>query len=168
MAHLHYLTVQDLLWLNLELTEAVHAFHYASLEDAVYCQYGYGNSQRVAEQAARLAWEFPRKAPFKAGNAACAFAATVAFVELNGLKCTLADGSPAVTWAQALATGDRPDVAKFEGAFTACASDPHGSNPDDVRHLVRHALQSVMTRYAAALATLVANEAATPVALDVR
>lgn len=163
---MHYLTVQDLLWVNLEITESVQPFHYASLEDAAYCQYGYGNSQRLVEQAARLAWEFPRKAPFDQGNAATTFAAMVAFAELNGLVFLREDDAATVAWAQSLTQGERPNPDAVSAAFRQ-GPEPE-SHPDDLRHLVRSALKSVLTRYPTVLRTLRDRERDQPRAVDVR
>lgn len=44
---LHYLTVQDVLWINLQATRKVQHFNYAKLEEATYCQYAYGESNTL-------------------------------------------------------------------------------------------------------------------------
>lgn len=99
MPALHTLTVQDMLWLNLTLTGRVHEFDYATLEEATFLQYGYGASTNLVGQAARFLAGFPGKAPFPAGNEACAFFGALAFLELNGKTLELGD-EEATAWAQ--------------------------------------------------------------------
>ena len=41
---LHYLTIQDILWINLQVTKKVQHFNYARLEEGTFYQYGYGRS----------------------------------------------------------------------------------------------------------------------------
>jgi prophage maintenance system killer protein len=88
---LHYLTVQDVLTLNLRVTGAPQAFDYAKLEEAVFCQYAPVQSSDVFLQAGKFLWGFARLEPFSSGNRACAFVATVAFLEANGFTLDLAD-----------------------------------------------------------------------------
>ena len=84
MAALTYLTVQDVLWLNTQITGAPQDFDYARLEDGVFFQYGYGNSLDVPTQAERLLVGLAKKQPFAAGNRATALASTLVFLTLNG------------------------------------------------------------------------------------
>lgn len=83
---MHYLTVQDMLWLNLQLTKEEHKFDFALLEEATFLQYAYNNSKDIAGQAAKFLTGFRKKAPFTAGNEACAFIGALAFVEANGMS----------------------------------------------------------------------------------
>ncbi len=48
---LKYLTVQDMLWINLQATKKVQHFRYALLEEATYYQYGYGASRQSRPDA---------------------------------------------------------------------------------------------------------------------
>jgi prophage maintenance system killer protein len=89
MAPLNTLTVQDLLWLNRELTAEEQTFDVNALEEAVYYQFSYGDSTDVARQAARLLIGFVKQAPFKEGNEACALVSTVAFLKMNGYSTDL-------------------------------------------------------------------------------
>ncbi len=90
---LRYLTVQDVIWINTELTKRVQPFDYATLEEAVFFQYSYGAAQGVLPQAARFMSGLARLAPFAAGNAATAFVAGVAFLKNNGYRFNLSDES---------------------------------------------------------------------------
>ncbi len=98
---LNYLTVQDMLFLNLQTTKSPQPFDYALLEEATFYQYGSGTSTDIVGQAARFLTGFVRKAPFSRGNAACAFAGTLAFLEANGKTLRLNDEDAAV-WMQAV------------------------------------------------------------------
>lgn len=86
---LNYLTVQDILWVNLQVTEKVLPFRYADLEEASYYQYGYGESVDLLGQAARLLGGFRRRSPFPQGNEATAFIAFAGFLSINGRRLTL-------------------------------------------------------------------------------
>ena len=94
-SQLHYLTVQDILWINLQVTEKVHTYSFAKLEEATYYQYAYGESTHLLAQAARFAVGFPRKNPIESGNAATGFVALLAFLKLNGQLIFLKDGKAA-------------------------------------------------------------------------
>lgn len=92
---LRTLTVQDVLWINLQVTGRVNHYSNARLEEATYYQYAYGDSQGVEPQASRLLAGFVRMHPFEAGNEATALAATTAFLRLNGKALTIAtDAAP--------------------------------------------------------------------------
>lgn len=91
MAHVHYLTVQDMLWIHFELTRSVEPYQYNLLEDGVFFQYAYGKSVDVPGQAGRLLAGFAAKEPFREGNAAAAFVAMVAFLTLNGYEYLMSD-----------------------------------------------------------------------------
>lgn len=88
---LHYLTVQDILWINLQVTGKVNSFRYASLEEATYHQYGYGDSEDPLAQAARFLRGFLKQAPLSAGNEPTAFLAFATFLRLNGYHLNLPD-----------------------------------------------------------------------------
>src|SRR5579862_1825312 len=84
MASLDYLTVQDILWINLQITKKVKHFNFARLEEAVFYQYAYGESNTLFPQAARFVTGFVRMQPFEDGNDATAFVASLAFLKING------------------------------------------------------------------------------------
>lgn len=88
---LNYLTVQDMLFLNLQITKSPQPFDYAKLEEAVFYQYGSGQSSDLVRQGARFLTGFAKMAPFSHGNLACAFLGLVAFLEANGKTLDLSD-----------------------------------------------------------------------------
>lgn len=91
MAKLHYLTTQDLLWINLQVTRRVNHFKYAYLEEVMAYQYGYGKSTDLFGQAARFAAGFLRLKPFESGNAGSSFVSLLAFLQINDQVLTLPD-----------------------------------------------------------------------------
>jgi prophage maintenance system killer protein len=91
MASLHSLTVQDILWINLQTTQRVNHFNYARLEEATYYQYAYGESNSLLPQATRFVSGFLRMHPFDAGNEATALVAVAAFLVLNHAQLDLSD-----------------------------------------------------------------------------
>jgi death-on-curing protein len=94
---LSYLTVQDMLFLNLQITKSPQPFDYAKLEEAVFYQYASGQSTDLVQQGARFLVGFAKMAPFSRGNTACAFVGMVAFLEANGRTLDLSDDE-AVSW----------------------------------------------------------------------
>jgi hypothetical protein len=89
---IRYLTVQDVLWINLWATRTVNRYQYADLEEAVFYQYAYGDKDQVPAQADRLYKGFLAKAPFDKGNEATAFITFAAFLRLNGYRLGIDDG----------------------------------------------------------------------------
>jgi prophage maintenance system killer protein len=139
MSQLHYLTVQDVLWINLQLTKKVQEFKYARLEEATFYQYSYGTASGIWEQAARLAGGFVKMGPLGAGNAATAFVATMTFLHLNQVSPAVGDKG-AVAWFDALASG--------KASGEAAQKDGHGA-PD-----VRSTIKEVLEHYPSAIAEL--------------
>ncbi len=88
---INYLTVQDHLWINFQVTKQKYDFNFATLEEGVYYQYGYGKSTDVLAQAARYATGFAKKSPFSKGSEATGFVGLLAFLQLNGYDVTLTD-----------------------------------------------------------------------------
>lgn len=105
---LRTLTVQDILWINLQITRRVNHYSNPRLEEATYYQFGYGDSRGIDAQASRLLAGFVRMKPFDAGNEATALAATLVFLELNGKTLNLDD--------DALAGRARAGLANLEAA----------------------------------------------------
>jgi prophage maintenance system killer protein len=97
MSQLHYLTIQDVLWVHLQVTNKVEAYDYARLEEAVFYQYALGDSTGLLPQASRFMTGFMRMHPFEAGNEATAFLSCAAFLRLNGAVLTV-DGAAAPAW----------------------------------------------------------------------
>ncbi len=96
---MHYLTVPDLLWINLQLTGSPQAYDYATLEEATFYQYSRGDSSEILTQAARFLTGFNRLAPFADGNVPTGFIGCLAYLEANGHTLDL-DDSSAGGWLQ--------------------------------------------------------------------
>ena len=92
-----YLTVQDVIWINLQVTKRTQSFSYSKLEEATFYQYGYGQSASPLSQAGRFLSGFVHKKPFASGNEATALVACLAFLALNGYEFDLSDDI-AVGW----------------------------------------------------------------------
>lgn len=108
---LKYLTVQDVLWINLQATKKVQHFRYALLEEATFYQYGYGASRDLALQAGRFLHGFMRLHPLDAGNEATAFIGCATFLILNGARLDLTDDE-ATGWLEQVRNGKvRPEEA---------------------------------------------------------
>jgi len=86
---LHYLTVQDVLWINTQVTKTGNEFRYAPLEEATFCQYGYGKSENVLLQAGNFLRGFLRLRPFSKGNVGTAFIAVLTFLSINGYNLNI-------------------------------------------------------------------------------
>jgi prophage maintenance system killer protein len=149
VADLHYLTVQDLIWVNLQVTKKVHHFHYANLEEGTFGQYGYGPSHDLVRQAGRFLSDVARLEPFSAGNEATAFVGALAFLELNGREVTLTDAEGADWFAEAL----RTPVAAIE-RVTRAAHGEHASLD------VRASLGDILARYPTTIDRLAALQSA--------
>lgn len=91
----NYLTVQDILWINLQVTKKVNAFDYATLEEATFYQFAYGDSDEIGAQAARFLRGFLEKKPVSEGNEATAFVGFAAFLKLNDWELTVSDDKAA-------------------------------------------------------------------------
>jgi len=143
---MHYLTVQDILWINLQITKKQQSFNYARLEEATFYQYAYGQSSSVLSQAARLLAGFSAKKPFANGSEATAFVATMAFLKLNGFDVHLSDES-ASHWVER-ASRDASAALQALTDITEEAGDHHGE-PD-----VRDAVHEVIDAYPKTLALM--------------
>ncbi len=139
-ASLHYLTVQDVLWINLQVTKRVNAFKYNLLEEATFYQYSYGDSRTLVAQAAKLLVGFVKLSPFEAGNKATAFVAMLAFLHMNGFVVSVADEAAADWASQALDAGEQaPDFVN-----RVVAQDPnlHAMLKPDIRLAVHEVLRA--------------------------
>jgi len=139
MASLHYLTVQDVLWINLQVTKKVHRFDYARLEEAAFYQYAYGESNTLLKQAARFVGGFMKMQPFEAGNEGTTLVACLAFLEINGYAVT-ANPDQLSTWSARAAKGCEESMI----AEIAVADEKahHTLVPD-----IRGAVQRILERY---------------------
>lgn len=138
MTHLQTLTVQDILWLHLQVTNKVQPYDYAKLEEASFYQYAYGDSTGLLPQASRFLTGFIRMAPFPEANEATAFLAAAAFLRLNGKSLTVEPGAAAAFIASAASSR-----VVLDGKV---ADAPAGEHLDP-----RSALQSVLDMYGPAL-----------------
>ncbi len=143
MAALQYLTVQDILWINLFVTGAPQAFRYADLEEAVYYQYGYGASTNLIPQAAQFLAGFLKKKPLAAGNEATAFIGCLAFLKVNGIDLKLENPE---TWFRGIENGTHE-------AGEAISKAAHEAQEN--HHLeIKDAIEAVKAEYAEAIAKL--------------
>ncbi len=86
---IHYLTVQDILWIHRQITRQEPAFDFAHLEEATFEQYAYGSSADPLAQAEKFLRGFIDKPPFREANEAVGTIACAAFLELNGYRLAL-------------------------------------------------------------------------------
>ncbi len=91
MASLHYLTVQDFLWIHLQLVKRPEEYNFARLEEAVFYQYAYGQSEDTVGQAARLLSGFAKMKPMLSANKATTFVGVLSFLAMNGHEVELND-----------------------------------------------------------------------------
>jgi len=138
MASLNYLTVQDILWINLQVTKKVQHFNYARLEEATYYEYAYGESNTLLPQAARFLSGFLKMHPFEAGNEATAFAAFVTLLRINNHDVCLTDDQ-ARSWFD----GVLHRRSKSSDAVTSVAieAEGHHEGKPDIRAAIRSVLE---------------------------
>lgn len=148
MAKLHTLTVPDMLWINLQVTKDTQQYNYARLEEAVFCQYGYGDSHEVLAQAGQFLTGFRRLRPFTHGNAACAFIGTLVFLEINGYSVEL-DEDAAGDWANAIWASPGTAVAEITARAHKHEGDDHAEIPDG-----RLFAGDLLAKYRGVIATL--------------
>jgi len=144
---LHYLTVQDMLWVNLQLTKKVQPFRYADLEEATFYQYGYGESTSVIPQATKFLTGFMKMAPFDDGNAPTALVGCLAFLKINGIELDVPD---LATWFGAIKSGSAEALDSIEKVAHEDAHGHHGIIPD-----VRAAMQDLLKKHDESLQTIV-------------
>jgi death-on-curing protein len=137
----NYLTVQDILWINQEVTSEAQPFKYAQLEEGTNFQYGYGKSENVLAQAGQFIQGFIRLRPFKVGNRATAFIAVLAFLKINGYDITLAP-SDATQWVMDVA--DKKQPGKDAIAEVAQRSE----KPIEINPAVRTIVKELIEEYA--------------------
>lgn len=139
---LHYLTVQDILWINLQVTKKVQDFDYAKLEEATFYQYAYGESKSLIPQATRFAKGFVRMNPLDQGTAATAFVGLVTFLRMNGKNLTV-DDREAASWFKS--------PTNLAEKTTESDGDHHELVPN-----VREIIEQVIADYPTAVSTLTA------------
>ena len=144
-AKLNYLTVQDVLWINLQLTGKVHHYNFAKLEEATFYQYSYGTSTDVLNQAARFYCGFSRLKPLEAGNEATALIGLISFLEANGYDFLPSDQQALKKLGEEPAQDSVLEVLKKE---TAKAHHEHESP-------LRSIIEGVLDRYPKSASKLV-------------
>jgi len=147
-AGIHYLTVQDILWINHEVTNEVLPYKFAQLEEATFGQYAYGGSHDAMKQASTLLAAFGRLRPFSAGNRATAFVAVLSFLVMNGYSLAL-DPANAVAWFEK-ASGRTSDA--LAGIRDAVAEGE--PQPQDLKPVVRTTVREVIKTYSEAIPQL--------------
>ena len=148
MAKLHYLTVQDILWINLQVTKKVQHFSYAKLEEATFYQYAYGDSHELLDQAGRFLAGFVKMHPVDAGNEATAFVGFATFLAINGVKLRLDDPEAGAWFAAASVSMEAARSAL--NTVTEADAHHHGDHKPDIRAAVR----AMMECYSGTLAAL--------------
>lgn len=140
-----YLTIQDLLWTNLQATKKVNAFRYAPLEEVASYQYAYGESSSPLQSADRFLMGFGKLRPFDAGNEATGFLACFAFLSLNGVRPTLPDSEGAHWWGKVASGAVQPAEA-----LKVVVEPATGHAPESVESAVRE----LLARYPKTVAAL--------------
>ena len=141
---LRTLTVQDVLWINLQVTGRVNHYSNARLEEATYYQFAYGDSQDLEAQAARLLAGFVRMHPFEAGNEATALGAALSFLRLNGKALTIgADASTDAALAWAVEAMKSPAAARAALAGRVVEIGGHTAPEDDLEVSLATGLASI-------------------------
>jgi hypothetical protein len=149
MAALQYLTVQDVLWINLTVTGHPQEFDYATLEEATFYQYAYGENKGMAQQAARFVDGFLKKKPLAAGNEGTAFVACLAFLRANGVELNLDDP---LAWFRGIESGTHESLASIE----KYAQETHHEGHHGPETEVPDAMKSVFEQYSETVAKLAA------------
>ncbi len=145
---MQYLTVQDMLWLNLEVTKGTQEFAFDRLEEAVFYQCGYGGSTDTIGQAARFVTGFVKMSPFARGNESCALVGLIAFLTANGYKLQKGD-EDAAAFAESLWVNPSGAREAIEGAVIESPAHLHDGVAD-----FREICEEVLEHYAGAIQTL--------------
>lgn len=138
---LHYLTVQDILWINLQVTKKVERFNYARLEEATFYQFAYGESKSLIPQAGRFLSGFLRMQPFESGNEATAFLSTLTFLLINGTELDLT-GDAAYLWFEKVQSKKQDSTAAIEEMARIEEDEHHALTPD-----IRATVKSIMNMH---------------------
>jgi prophage maintenance system killer protein len=148
LAPMKYLTVQDIIWINLQATKKVRHFNFARLEEATFYQYGYGGSKDLARQAGRFVSGFMKMRPFECGNEATAFIGLVAFLVLNDCMFSVSDAE-AATWLGRVRSGS---IRAEQEMPSLLERNTDGHHP--LATNVRDSVRIVMERYPLTLIAL--------------
>jgi hypothetical protein len=140
---LQYLTVQDILWTNLQLTKESNPFEYDKLEEATFCQYAYGKSIDPVAQAPKFLKGFIAKAPFGGkGDTETAFIATIGYLTLNGYLLPI-PAAECRAWLERVKSG-QVDATQAISQLAQPATHHHVTTPQE-------ALQAALDLYAGAI-----------------
>lgn len=145
MSQTAYLTVQDHLWINLNVTREQSQWNFAKLEEATFYQYNYGQSNDPIAQAARYAVGFPKKQPFEKGNDATAFVGLLTFMGINGFQFTV-EPADAENWFRELLAHPNDARSRIGDAFEQ-DEHAHGAEVESVGG-------EVLARFGSAVAAL--------------
>lgn len=126
---MQYLTVQDVLWVHLQVAKKKGNFNYANLEEATSYQYAYGKSKDVVGQASRFFFGFQSKSPFESANQAVAFVCGLVFLEINGMNFDASENDLA-TWLQR--AGDLTTRKEALAEIAPPSHDAHHPEPREV------------------------------------
>jgi prophage maintenance system killer protein len=151
MAAMHYLTVQDILWINLQVSKRVNHYNFARLEEATFYQYAYGESSSVEPQACRFLTGFLKMHPFDCANEATAFVGFLAFLRMNGHRFDVED--PACS--PLLEDLGRSSGDSILGQIKVDHHSHHEATPD-----IRNVIRSVIECYPLTVAGLAKSAAA--------
>jgi prophage maintenance system killer protein len=138
---MHYLTLQDMIWINMQVTKKTQSFNYARLEEGTFYQYAYGQSASLISQTGRFLSGFAQKKPFVQGNEATAFIGAIAFLKMNGMTVNISDD---------VATGWIDRTIKDSSAAIQALTDvavPDEGYRADHDPSVREAVHGVMDAY---------------------
>ncbi len=141
-----YLTLQDLIWINSEITKSPQPYSYDRLEEATHYQYSYRQSRDVPLQAARFLWGYLKYHPFAQGNRATALIATLAFLHINGYETRL-PVEHAAEWIEQVALRRKHPL---DAIRQIAAPALPGKQPEPLRELAHHLIE----HYEAALHSL--------------
>lgn len=155
MNALNTLTVQDILWLHLQITQGVYPFAVLPLEEASFYQFSYGTSTDLPAQAGRFLAGFVRQAPFPLGNEACAFVACLSFLELNGKRLALPADEAQNWFADAKSSSSAAEGAILEKLVDS-GQEHHLMREIEAKHDL---MLGILVAYAEVVERLVANEA---------
>ncbi len=132
-----YLTVQDLIWINTEITGAPQRYNYDRLEEATYYQYSYRQSMDVPLQAARFLWGYLTYYPFARGNLGTALIGVLTFLQINGYDTHLPPDQ-ACDWLLSVA---RRRKHPLDAIRQIIASSAAGANPQPVREVAHYLIE---------------------------
>lgn len=146
---MHYLTVQDMLWINLQVSKRVFHYNFATLEESTFYQYAYGSSRSLNAQASRFLTGFTKLAPFESHNEATAFVGFVSFLRLNDSDLIVADTDGMSWFRQVIA-----NPHEIESAIGHLHADADGHHVAAHNTQTRPIILKVLSDYAGTVSAL--------------